>query len=86
MKSSIQKNVTLPKPLAQHLELKADEVGLSTSEYIRILIFNDTKDLRENKLSKKSELLVNDSIEAYKRDEYEVLDSEKKKKDFLNGE
>lgn len=87
MSTKIQKNITLPQPLASDLALKANQVGLSISEYVRILIYNDTKDLREAslKLSKDSERAVAESYKAFDNGEYIVLDSKEKKDKFLKG-
>ena len=80
--------MSLPHPLAIDLELKAQKSGLSTSEYIRILIFNDTKDIRENipQLSKEAEMSVTESMQAYEKGEYITLDSKEKMDKFLKGD
>jgi hypothetical protein len=88
MINSVQKNVSLPAKLAQDLQLKASRIGLSVSEYLRILIFNATEDLRQNQsqLSKQAEKTVTASFKDYEEGDYLTLDSEKKMDQFLQGE
>ncbi|MFQ5493587.1 MAG: hypothetical protein ACE5DX_05515 [Candidatus Dojkabacteria bacterium] len=87
MAKTVQKNITLPLPILHDLELKAGKSGLSVSEYIRILIFNDTKNIREKvwEMSPEQERAVSESLEAYKNGDYVELDTQAKKKAFVKG-
>lgn len=77
MQKSIQKNITLSVQLADKLEKKAKKVGLSVSEYVRILVFNDTFGKDEvYQMTPEQEKSVSIGLKDLREGRYDVLKSD----------
>jgi hypothetical protein len=87
MAQTVQKNVTLPKQLFNDLALKAGKVGLSISEYIRILVFNDTKSERDEivTLPKRLEESVSKGYEDIRKGNYITLKTKEDIKNYIDS-
>lgn len=84
---TVQKNITLPKQLFNDLALKAGQVGMSISEYVRILIFNDTKNEREQivNLPKRLEDSVSKGYEDIRKGDYITLKTKEDIKNYIDS-